>query len=268
MKNLLLSNEVSLERKIKEMILAIRLEIILPKNKILELYLNDIYLGYGSYGVAAASLNYFNKSLRELELDEMAYLASLPKAPNNYNPKTKYSQALERRNWVLNRMYENNFINIDDLISYQNKKLVVKDRYENKFEQAKYFREEVRKQLNNLFGSQKLYSQGFIIKTTIDTKLQKIADEVFINGLIQYDMRQGWRGPLQTSYDKFIFSSDFQQSYKNPFPKKWKLSQVIEINKKFIKIVDKKSKEKNIYFENGNKWLSKVKFQIRDIFFY
>ena len=266
-KNLLLSNEVSLERKIKEMILAIRLEIILPKNKILELYLNDIYLGYGSYGVAAASLNYFNKSLRELELDEMAYLASLPKAPNNYNPKTKYSQALERRNWVLNRMFENNFINIDDLISYQNKKLVVKDRYENKFEQAKYFREEVRKQLNNLFGSQKLYSQGFIIKTTIDTKLQKIADEVFINGLIQYDMRQGWRGPLQTSYDKFIFSSDFQQSYKNPFPKKWKLSQVIEINKKFIKIVDKKSKEKNIYFENGNKWLSKVKFQIRDIFF-
>ena len=266
-KNLLLSNEVSLERKIKEMILAIRLEIILPKNKILELYLNDIYLGYGSYGVAAASLNYFNKSLQELELDEMSYLASLPKAPNNYNPKTKYSQALERRNWVLNRMFENNFINIDDLISYRNKKLVVKDRYENKFEEAKYFREEIRKQLNNLFGSQKLYSQGFIIKTTIDTKLQKIADEVFINGLMQYDMRQGWRGPLQTSYDKLIFSSDFQQSYKNPFPKKWKLSQVIEIDKKFIKIVDKKSKEKNIYFENGNKWLSKVEFQTGDIFF-
>ena len=266
-KNLLLSNEVSLERKIKEMILAIRLEIILPKNKILELYLNDIYLGYGSYGVAAASLNYFNKSLQELELDEMSYLASLPKAPNNYNPKTNYSQALERRNWVLNRMYENNFINIDDLISYRNKKLVVNDRYENKFEEAKYFREEVRKQLNNLFGSQKLYSQGFIIKTTIDTKLQKIADEIFINGLMQYDMRQGWRGPLQTSYDKLIFSSDFKQSYKNPFPKKWKLSQVIEIDKKFIKIVDKKSKEKNIYFENGNKWLSKVEFQTRDIFF-
>ena len=266
-KNLLLSNEVSLERKIKEMILAIRLEIILPKNKILELYLNDIYLGYGSYGVAAASLNYFNKSLQELELDEMSYLASLPKAPNNYNPKTKYSQALERRNWVLNRMFENNFINIDDLISYRNKKLVVKDRYENKFEEAKYYREEVRKQLNNLFGSQKLYSQGFIIKTTIDTKLQKIADEVFINGLMQYDMRQGWRGPLQTSYDKLIFSSDFQQSYKNPFPKKWKLSQVIEIDKKFIKIIDKKSKEKNIYFENGNKWLSKVEFQTGDIFF-
>ena len=266
-KNLLLSNEVSIERKIKEMILAIRLEIILSKNKILELYLNDIYLGYGSYGVAAASLNYFNKSLQELGLDEMSYLASLPKAPNNYNPKTKYSQALERRNWVLNRMFENNYINIDDLISYQNKKLVVKDRYENKFEEAKYFREEIRKQLNNLFGSQKLYSQGFIIKTTIDTKLQKIADEVFINGLMKYDMRQGWRGPLQTSYDKLIFSSDFQKSYKNPFPKKWKLSQVIEIEKKFIKIVDKKSKEKNVYFDNGNKWLSKVEFQTGDIFF-
>ena len=104
-KNLLLSNEVSLERKIKEMILAIRLEIILPKNKILELYLNDIYLGYGSYGVAAASLNYFNKSLQELTLDEMAYLAALPKAPNNYNPRTRYFQAIERRNWVLKEMY-------------------------------------------------------------------------------------------------------------------------------------------------------------------
>ncbi len=266
-KNLLLSNEVSLERKIKEMILAIRLEIILPKSKILELYLNDIYLGYGSYGVAAASLNYFNKSLQELEIDEMSYLASLPKAPNNYNPKTKYSQALERRNWVLNRMFENNFINIDDLIFYQNKKLIVKDRYENKFEEAKYFREEIRKQLNNLFGSQKLYSQGFIIKTTIDTQLQKIADEVFINGLIKYDMRQGWRGPLENSYDRLIFSSDFKQIYKNPFPKKWKLSQIIQIDKNYIKIIDKKSNEKNIYFKNGNKWLSKVEFKIGDIFF-
>ena len=266
-KNLLLSNEVSLERKIKEMILAIRLEIILPKNKILELYLNDIYLGYGSYGVAAASLNYFNKSLQELELDEMAYLASLPKAPNNYNPITKYSQALERRNWVLDRMFENNFINIDNLISNRKKKLIVKDRYENKFEEAKYFREEIRKQLNNLFGSQNLYSQGYIIKTTIDTTLQKIADEVFINGLMKYDMRQGWRGPLQNSYDKLIFASDFQEIYKNPFPKKWKLSQVIEIDKKFIKIADKESKEKNIFFDKSNEWLSKVEFQIGDIFF-
>ena len=102
-KNLLLTNEVSLERKFKEMILAIRIENILNKEQILELYLNDIYLGYGSYGIAAASLNYFNKSINELTLEEVAFLAALPKAPNNYNPITKYSNAIERRNWVLQK---------------------------------------------------------------------------------------------------------------------------------------------------------------------
>jgi len=266
-KNLLLSDEVSLERKIKEMILAIRLEIILSKKKILELYLNDIYLGYGSYGVAAASLNYFNKSLQDLELDEIAYLAALPKAPNNYNPKTKYTQAINRRNWVLNRMFENNFIKLEDLTFYKKNKLIVKDRYENKFEEAKYFREEIRKQLKKLFGSQELYNQGFIVKTTINTELQKIADEVFVNGLTQYDVKQGWRGALKNPYNKMIFSSDFQQSINNPFPQKWKLSQIIEVRNKFIKIVDKKRKEQNVYLINGNEWLSKVEFKIGDIFF-
>ena len=108
-KNLLLSSDISYERKIKEIILAIRIENILSKDQILELYLNDIYLGYGSYGVASASLNYFNKSLNELKLLEMAFLAALPKAPNNYNPLSKYNAAISRRNWVLDKMYENNF---------------------------------------------------------------------------------------------------------------------------------------------------------------
>ena len=115
-KNLLLSNEVSFERKIKEILLAIRIENILSKNQILELYLNDIYLGFRSYGVAAASLNYFNKSISELELHEAAFLASLPKAPNNYNPKKNYNKALERRNWVIDRMYENGLINYDEFL--------------------------------------------------------------------------------------------------------------------------------------------------------
>ena len=104
-KNLLLSNELSYSRKIKEIILAIRIENILDKNSILELYLNDIYLGYGSYGIGSASLNYFNKSIYDLELHEIAFLAALPKAPNNYNPKTNYLKAIERRNWVIDRMY-------------------------------------------------------------------------------------------------------------------------------------------------------------------
>ena len=130
-KNLLLTNEVSFERKFKEMILAIRIENVLSKEKILELYLNDIYLGYGSYGIASASLNYFNKSLNDLELYEIAFLAALPKAPNNYNPKKKYDSAINRRNWVLNQMYENQHISNKDL-RYKEYPLVVKNRNEQK----------------------------------------------------------------------------------------------------------------------------------------
>lgn len=265
-KNLLLTNEVSFTRKIKEIILAIRLEIILPKNKILELYLNDIYLGYGSYGVAAASLNYFNKSLQNLTLDEIAFLAALPKAPNNYNPRTKYSQAIERRNWVLDRMHQNNFITTEDL-QYKMHDLIVQNRYENKFEEAKYFKEEVRKELSNLFGSEKLYSQGFIVKTTIDTTLQKIADKVFINGLIKFDKKNGWRGPIQNSNYKLISNPNFQENHKNPFPKKWKLSQVIELHDNSLKVMDKDFNETMIDFKEGNNWLSQEEFQIGDIFF-
>jgi len=114
-KNLLLSNEVSYERKIKEILLALRIENILTKEQILELYLNDIYLGKRSYGIASAGLNYFNKSLSELNLDEIAFLASLPKAPNNYNPNENYDAAFERRNWVIDRMYSNKFIEEKDL---------------------------------------------------------------------------------------------------------------------------------------------------------
>ena len=119
-KNLLLSNELSYSRKIKEIILAIRIENILNKNEILELYLNDIYLGYGSYGIGSASLNYFNKSIYDLQLHEIAFLASLPKAPNNYNPKTNYLRAIDRRNWVIDRMYANGFITNKEL-EFKNK---------------------------------------------------------------------------------------------------------------------------------------------------
>ena len=266
-KNLLLTNEVTFERKIKEIILAIRLEIILPKEKILELYLNDIYLGYGSYGIASASLNYFNKSLRDLTLDEVAFLAALPKAPNNYNPKIKYKQAIERRNWVLDRMYQNNFISYDDYLDHKNKKLIVNNRYENKFKEAEYFREEVRKKLNNLFGNKNLYTEGYIVKTTINTRLQKIADEVFINGLIEYDKKQGWRGELENFKEKKITSADFNYNHINPFPTKWILGQVIEVEKGYLKVIDKDSTVHNVSFNNDNKWLEKSKFNLGDIFF-
>ena len=145
-KNLLLSNEVSFDRKIKEILLSIRVENILTKNQILELYLNDIYLGLRSYGIAAASLNYFNKSINELDLSEIAFLASLPKAPNNYNPQKNYAKAFQRRNWVIDRMYDNGFIEYDDL-SFKDKPIKLISRDDRSFVGANYFYEEIRKKL-------------------------------------------------------------------------------------------------------------------------
>ena len=265
-KNLLLSNEVSFERKFKEIILAIRIENILNKDQILELSLNDIYLGYGSYGVASASLNYFNKSLANLKIEEVAFLAALPKAPNNYNPKKKYLNALNRRNWVLQKMYKNKFINKFQLTSI-NKRLIVVDRYENKFDEANYFKEEVRKQLNNLLGNSSLYEKGFVVKTSIDTGLQNTLDKVLISGLINQDKKYGWRGAIK-NINKNISEKNFSLNIKNPFPQKWQITQVTNV-------LDKKLIIRNIYNNEAkinlnsdeNKWLLNEDFILGDIFF-
>ena len=169
-KNLLLSNEVSYKRKLKEILLAIRIERILSKDKILELYLNDIYLGYGSYGIGSASLNYFNKSIDQLKLHEIAFLAALPKAPNNYNPITEYKSAIERRNWVIDRMYKNNYIDDKELLQ-KNIDLVTNKRTSNNFTQADYYFEEIRKNLYDKYGEETLYSKGLVIKTSLNTKI-------------------------------------------------------------------------------------------------
>ncbi len=257
-KNLLLSNEVSFERKIKEMILAIRLEIVLEKNKILELYLNDIYLGYGSYGVAAASLNYFDKSLQELDLQEMAFLAALPKAPNNYHPIKNYQNAISRRNWVLEQMYSNGHIKKSDLI-IKNEELLVKKRSRINPVKASYFREEVRKELNKIFGSKKLYNEGLIVKTTIDTDLQKIADKVLIDGLINYDQRMGWRGVIGNNQNF--------EDFKNPFPENWFLAKIESLDKDNLIILLENDERNIVSLTKKNKWLSKEDFLIGDIIF-
>ena len=265
-KNLLLSSELSLERKFKEMILAIRIEKILNKKKILELYLNDIYLGYGSYGVASASLNYFNKSLNELSIEESAFLAALPKAPNNYNPKTKYINALERRNWVLKKMYENKYINSSELLS-KNNPIVVVHRNEDKFQEANYFKEEVRKQLNNLLGRNVLYKEGLIIKTSIDTNLQKTLDNVLVNGLINQDKKNGWRGPIN-NFHETLNQNNFLKNTKNPFPKKWNLVQIVSVFDKILTVRDDNNKFSKINLKSkNNNWLLKEDFFIGDIFF-
>ena len=255
-KNLLLTNEVSIERKFKEIILAIRIENILSKEKILELYLNDIYLGYGSYGVASASMNYFNKALNDLSIEECAFLAALPKAPNNYNPKTKYANAIQRRNWVLKKMYQNNFITKEQLLS-SNLPLIVYERNEDNFKGGDYFKEEVRKQLNNLLGNKSLYEEGLIIKTSINTNLQKTLDKVLIDGLIKQDKKSGWRGAIN-NLDKI----------KNPFPDNWKIYQVINSKKNTIIVKDVNNSILNVNLNSEeNNWLIKEKFVSGDIFF-
>ena len=195
-KNFLLTNEVSWRRKVKEAILAIRIEKALPKKRILELYLNEIYLGFGAYGVAAAALNYFDKSLDQLSIEETAFLAALPKAPNNYHPHKKHKAALVRRNWVIERMALAGFIRREQAELAKTKQLTVYPRSKTQFVQAPFFAEDVRRKLADQYGEEGLYKGGLSVRTTLDPKLQKIANKTLRGGLITYDRRHGWRGPL------------------------------------------------------------------------
>lgn len=195
-KNMLLSSELSYTRKIKEAILATRIEDAFDKNHILELYLNEIYLGNRSYGVAAAALNYFGKSLNELDLEEIAYLAALPKGPNNYHPKRKYDAAVIRRNWVLDRMAEDGYVTREEADAAKEKPLTTVERNGGFLKNAEYFSEEVRREINADFGEEALYEGGLIVRTTLDPKLQDIAAKVFHQEIKNYDLRHGWRGPV------------------------------------------------------------------------
>ena len=195
-KNFLLSSDYTFERKIKEAILSLRIERAFSKDHILEMYLNEIYLGYGSYGVAAASLNYFNKSLNELKLSEVAYLAALPKAPSNYHPKRKKKQAIIRRNWVLKQMFENGYITQNELVESSEKDLFIIKPTGFDGAEAPFPVEEVRKELLNNYGEKSLYTGGLAVTTSINPKIQKLADKSLRKGLEELDRRQGWRGPL------------------------------------------------------------------------
>ncbi|MEE8350985.1 MAG: penicillin-binding protein 1A [Rhodospirillales bacterium] len=195
-KNFLLSNEVSWKRKIQEAILAFRIERALSKDRILELYLNEIYLGFGSYGIAAAALNYFDKPLDDLSIAEAAFLAALPKAPNNYHPIKKPAAAKARRDWVIGRMQADGAISDYQAPRAKEAPLVVRKRSATEYVSADYFAEEVRRELVTRYGEEALYKGGLFVRTTIDPRLQAIADKVLRQGLETYDRRHGWRGPL------------------------------------------------------------------------
>jgi len=194
-KNFLLTNEVSIERKLKEALLALRIERAFTKDRILELYLNEIYLGVGSYGVAAAALNYFNKSLDELTTAEAAFLAGLPKAPSHFHPERAPEAAKARRDWVIARMLDNGVISRAEAEEAWAEPLVMRRRAPTETVQAEYFTEEVRRKLIERFGERALYEGGLSVRTTVAPELQTIADEALRAGLMAYDRRHGWRGP-------------------------------------------------------------------------
>ncbi len=201
-KNFFLTSEQSLTRKIKEIILALKMERAFSKRHILTLYFNQIFLGFRSYGVAAAALNYFNKSLDELTLSECAFLAALPKAPNNYNPITNKERAIARRNWVLERMFEDGYISEEEALNAKNDDIEVSESFISKNQKySLYFSEEVRKFLSGIYGEEQLYSGGLAVRTTVNPEYQRIATKVLRKALLNYDKTHGWRGAEKNAFD-------------------------------------------------------------------
>ena len=194
-RDFLLNSDVKFSRKIREAILAIRIDATYPKEKILELYLNEIYLGEHSYGVAAAALNYFGKSLDELDISEVAYLAALPKGPANYDPRFYHAAAVDRRNWVIGQMADNGYITDAQAKAAQAEPLVTQMRaLGSQTADVDYYVEEVRRQLYKQFGAKSLYDGGLQVRASLDTRLQNYAVAALRSGLVRYDRRHGWRG--------------------------------------------------------------------------
>ena len=229
-KNFLLTNEVSLNRKIKEAILAFRIERALSKERILELYLNQIYLGSGAYGVAAASLEYFDKSIKELNYNDAALLAALPKAPSKYNPYRDIKLAKYRRDLVLKNLYENNFLDQEKYNNLKSKPINLKKNKKIFTEDAQYYIEDVRKNIIEQLSYEKVYNQGYNINTPINLELQKFATTSLRKGLVSYDRRKGWRGPIIN----INYSSDwFKKINKKNFLEnsiEWKIAIVKKVN--------------------------------------
>ncbi len=254
-KNFLLTNEVSINRKIKEAILAFRIERALSKERILELYLNQIYLGSGAYGVAAASLEYFDKSIKELNYVESAMLAALPKAPSKYNPYRNLELAKFRRDLVLKNLLENNFINLNQYKNFKSQKIQLKKAKKVFLEDAQYYIEDVRKNVVETLTYEKVYKQGFNINTPINLELQKIANTSLREGLIEYDKRKGWRGPIKNKKLNKNWPNDLDK-YEIEKSINWKLAIVKKINK-FSAEIETKDKSKGVIKYQDITWTKK-----------
>jgi penicillin-binding protein 1A len=235
-KNFLVGGETSYTRKIKEALLAMRIERAYSKQRILELYLNEIYLGLGAYGIAAASLIYFDKSVHELTTPEIAYLAALPKAPTNLHPFRYRERAIERRNWVIDRMLENGYVSASEAEQAKRAPLTVNPRPTGAhIFAAEYFAEEVRREVYERYGEKKLYEGGLSVRTTLNPKLQVIAKKALTDGLVRYDEGRGWRGPVQ----KLELGGDWgaklgEVRVLSDIP--WRLAVVLEVQDQFVRI--------------------------------
>ncbi len=234
-KNFLLSNEISLNRKIKEAILAFRIERALTKERILELYLNQIYLGSGAYGVAAASLEYFDKSIKDLDYSEAALLAALPKAPSRYNPYKNIEIAKFRRDLVLKNLFENDYIDYQFYSKLKDEKILLNKSKKVFLEDAQYYIEDVRKSIIEILTYDKVYKQGFNINTPINLNLQKIATISLRDGLISYDKRKGWRGAIANKKYSKNWSKDLDK-LKLEKSINWNLAIVKKLNKFSVEI--------------------------------
>ena len=265
-KNFLLTNEVSLNRKIKEAILAFRIERALSKERILELYLNQIYLGSGAYGVAAASLEYFDKSIKELNYAEAALLAALPKAPSRYNPYKNIELAKFRRDLVLKNLFENSFLNLNEYEGFKNEIILLKKTKKVYLEDAQYYIEDVRKSIIEKLTYEKVYKQGFNINTPINLELQKIATKSLRNGLVLYDKRKGWRGVLTN----LTYTKEWYKKVKKYELEKsigWEIAIVKKVDKFFINIETKNNSSGVIEYKEAS-WINKEfdqSFKVGDI---
>ncbi len=239
-KNFLLTNQATLSRKIREAILAFRIEETYSKERILELYLNEIYLGSGNYGVAQAALNYFDRSLDELSLSEIAYLAALPKAPNRYNIVRNEKEAYARRDYVLHRMMEDGYITAAEAQAAKADKLQYRRRSTTEVAQADFFAEEVRRNLMAAYGEKGLYEGGLTVSTTLDPAIQAVADNALRDGLIAYDRRHGWRGPYAKIPDMTVWEEEFARLVqRRPLagPPTWQLAVVNKVEAQSVQLV-------------------------------
>ena len=269
-KNFLLTSEVSLRRKIKEAILAFRIEKAYSKSRILELYLNEIYLGQGTYGVASASLEYFDKSVKELNYKESALLAALPKAPSKYNPYKNIDLAKSRRNMVLKNLKDNGYINKTEFNNFTKEEIKLKKRRVILAGEAQSYTEEVRRIINTEYGFEKVYSEGLSISTPLNGKYQVAALNALRSGIESYDKRRGWRGPITNIFENKNWENKIK-NIKLDKTLKWEIAQVTNVqdNVSEIKLI-KQNKKGKINFE-GLKWTNKKNFntllKIGDVIF-